>query len=72
MVTVPASDLIRSRIKPDEDDPRMPAILENEETWETWLGERNAETADLKAVLKTMEGVTWTANPEPRKPKARQ
>jgi len=49
----------------------MPAILEDEEAWETWLGERNAETADVKAVLKTMEGDTWTANPEPKKPRTR-
>lgn len=66
MVTVPASDLIRKNIKPNEDDPRMPAILEDQEAWETWLGERSAETADVKAVLKTMEGVNWTTTPEPK------
>lgn len=69
MVTVPASDLIRQNIKPGEDDPRMPAILEDGEAWETWLGERSAETGDGKAVLKTMEGVNWTTAPEPKTPK---
>lgn len=72
MVTVPANELIRRNIKAAEDDPRMPAILENEEAWETWLGERSAETADVKAVLKTMEGVTWTAAPEPKRTKPRK
>ncbi len=70
MVTVPANELIRRSIKPREDDPRMPAILEDEQAWETWLGERSAETADVKSVLKTMEGVSWTAAPEPKKPRA--
>jgi len=72
MVTVPANELIRGSIKPEEDDHRMPVILEDEEAWETWLGERSAETPDVKAVLKTMEGVRWTANPEPKKPRARK
>ncbi|HTR86918.1 MAG TPA: SOS response-associated peptidase family protein [Reyranella sp.] len=67
MVTVPANELIRRNIKPLEDDPRMPAILEDEDAWATWLGEASAETADVKAVLKTMEGVTWTTAPEPKK-----
>jgi len=47
----------------------MPAILEDEEAWETWLGERSAETANVKAVLKTMEGVNWVTAPEPKKPR---
>ena len=63
-----ASDL-RAYIKAQEDDPRMPAILEDGEAWEAWLGERSAETGDVKAVLKTMEGVNWTTAPEPKKPK---
>ena len=41
MVTVPANELIRRTIKSGEDDPRMPAILEDED-WPTWLGEEGA------------------------------
>jgi len=66
MVTVPANELIRRNIKPLEKDPRMPAILEDEEAGATWLGERSAEVADVKPVLNTMEGVTWTTVPEPK------
>ncbi len=65
MVTVPANELIRRAIKPGEDDPRMPAILEDED-WPIWLGEEGATPEDAKAVLKTMEGVNWTAAPEPK------
>lgn len=72
MVTVPANELIRRSIKLQEEDPRMPAILEEEEAWATWLGERSAETADVKAVLKTMEGVRWTVAPERKKPRPRK
>lgn len=71
MVTVPANDLIRRTIKPREDDPRMPAILEPD-AWSTWLGESGAAPADAKAVLKTMEGVNWTAAPEPKAPRPRK
>jgi putative SOS response-associated peptidase YedK len=68
MVMVPANDLIRRAIKPGEDDPRMPAILEDED-WPVWLGEEDPTSEDAKAVLKTMEGVNWTAAPEPKAPK---
>ena len=68
MVTVPANGLIRRTIKPGEDDPRMPAILEDED-WPVWLGEEGAMPEDAKAVLKTMEGVNWTAAPEPKTPR---
>ena len=71
MVTVPASELISRTIKPLEEDPRMPAILEND-AWATWLGEVEATPAAAKAVLKTMEGVNWTAAPEPKKPRPRK
>ena len=71
MVTVPANELIRRTIKPLEEDPRMPAILEDDE-WSTWLGEDNASPAAAKAVLKTMEGVNWQAAPEPKKPRPRK
>ena len=71
MVTVPANDLIRRAIKPGEDDPRMPAILEDED-WPVWLGEEDPALADAKAVLNTMEGVNWTAAPEPKGTRARK
>ena len=52
MVTVPASKLIA----PVTD--RMPAILEDAD-WATWLGEAQASTEQVKATLRTMEGVNW-------------
>jgi putative SOS response-associated peptidase YedK len=66
MVTVPANELIRRTIKSQEDDPRMPAILEDD-AWSAWLGEDNVTPAAAKAVLKTMEGVNWQAAPEKAK-----
>jgi putative SOS response-associated peptidase YedK len=62
MATVPASKLIA----PITD--RMPAILEDAD-WAKWLGEEPASSADLKAVLRTMEGVDWRMAKE-EKPKA--
>ena len=70
MATVPASELVRRSIKPLEDEPRMPAILESFDVWATWLGENGSTAAAAKGLLKTMEGVNWTAAPEPRKPRA--
>ena len=58
MATVPANELIRGTVKSREDDPRMPAILEDD-AWSTWLGEDNAPPTAAKAVLKTMNGVKW-------------
>ena len=71
MVTVPASELIRRTIKSREDDPRMPAILDDD-AWSTWLGEDAATPAAAKAVLRTMEGVNWQAAPEPKMPRSRK
>ena len=68
---MPANELIRRTIKSQEDDPRMPAMLEGD-TWSTWLGEDNAAPAAAKAVLKTMEAVNWQATPEPKKPRPRR
>lgn len=51
MVTVPANKLIATL--PTD---RMPAVLADED-WATWLGESDA---DVKAALKTAEGVSWT------------
>ena len=70
MATVPANDLIRRTIKPREDDPRMPAILDDD-AWAAWLGEDDTPPAAAKALLKTMEGVNWTSALEPKKPRAR-
>lgn len=62
MATVPASKLIQ----PITD--RMPAILEDGD-WSKWLGEEPASPADVKAVLRTMEGVDWRmAKEEKSKP----
>jgi putative SOS response-associated peptidase YedK len=72
MVTVPANELIRRTIKSQEKDPRMPAILEDEAAWSAWLGEDGSAPSAAKAVLKTMEGVNWTAAPEPKKPRAKR
>ena len=71
MVTVPANKIIRRTIKSEEDDPRMPAILEDA-AWSTWLGEDGATPAAARAELKTMEGVNWQAEPEPKKPRPRK
>ena len=68
MATVPANYLIRQTIKNGEEDPRMPAILDDE-VWHTWFGEDGASPASAKALLKTMEGVNWTSAPEPKKPR---
>jgi putative SOS response-associated peptidase YedK len=71
MATVPANELIRRTIKSQEDDPRMPAILDDD-AWSTWLGEDDATPAAAKAMLRTMEGVNWQAAPEPKKPRSRK
>ena len=65
MVAVPANELIRRTSKSAEGDPRMPAILEDED-WPVWLGEEGATPTDAKGVLRTTEGVKWTAAPEPK------
>jgi putative SOS response-associated peptidase YedK len=66
-----ANELIRCTIKSQEDDPRMPAILEDD-AWSTWLGEDGATPAAAKALLKTMEGVNWQSALEPKKPRPRK
>jgi putative SOS response-associated peptidase YedK len=71
MATVPANALIRRTIKSQEDDPRMPAILEDD-AWAAWLGEEAASPEAAKALLNTMEGVNWQAAPEPKKPRPRK
>ena len=61
MVTVPASKLIA----PITD--RMPAILDDAD-WATWLGEADASPEKAKAVLRTVEGVNWKMEREPKPP----
>lgn len=73
MVTVPANDLVRHMIKEEEEDPRMPAILaEGYDVWGTWLGEFGNDPVAAMALLKTVEGVTWQAFPEPKAPTTAQ
>lgn len=73
MVTVPANQLITRMIKSEEEDPRMPAILDDGyDTWATWLGERGNDPEAAKALLQTVEGVTWRTFPEPKKPRGRK
>lgn len=66
MVTVPASEAIRRTIMANQDDPRMPAILDDAD-WAKWMGEEPATIDELKATLKTVEGVTWKMAPEAKK-----
>ncbi|HWF63280.1 MAG TPA: SOS response-associated peptidase family protein [Rhizomicrobium sp.] len=60
MVTVPANRMIAAL--PSD---RMPAILEPSD-WAKWIGEEPATTAELKAMLKTREGVNWKMRREYR------
>lgn len=71
MVTVPANELIRTTIKAAEEDPRMPAIMADDyDVWATWLGEHGNDPVAAKALLKTVEGVTWQTFPEPKAPRS--
>jgi len=54
LCTVPANELI-AKLPTD----RMPAFLAKED-WGTWLGEIPATLDEVKACLKTVEGVRWT------------
>ena len=60
MVTVPANALIATL--PTD---RMPAILDPAD-WAKWLGEEPAAVDELKAMLKTVEGVNWKMQREQR------
>ena len=60
MVTVPANALIAAL--PTD---RMPAFLAPED-WAVWLGEEDADLDQVKACLKTVEGVHWTMTKEDR------
>lgn len=58
LCTVPANELIRTL--PTD---RMPAFLAVED-WEIWLGEKTATVDEVKACLRTVEGVKWTMSRE--------
>jgi putative SOS response-associated peptidase YedK len=66
MVTVPANELV-ARLPTD----RMPAVLEPED-WAVWLGEVPASLPEVKACLKTVEGVRWIMAKEERAKTARR
>lgn len=66
MVTVPANKLLRDSILKNDSDPRMPAILAPED-WDIWLGEREASIEEVRATLKTVEGVNWSMAREQKK-----
>jgi putative SOS response-associated peptidase YedK len=66
LVTVPANNLIATL--PTD---RMPAFLAPVD-WEVWLGEEEATVDEIKACLKTVEGVKWTMTREEVKQKARR
>lgn len=68
MVTVRANKLLTDTILKTDPDPRMPAILEDQD-WSTWLGENDPPLDQVKSVLKTMEGENWTIAPEAKPPK---
>jgi putative SOS response-associated peptidase YedK len=70
MVTVPANKLLRDSILQNDADPRMPAILAAED-WDAWLGEREASIDEVKATLKTVEGVNWKMAREQKKPSSK-
>jgi putative SOS response-associated peptidase YedK len=65
MVTVPSNKLLRETIHENDPDPRMPAILRDED-WAIWLGEKDAPLDQIKSVLRTTEGGGWTIAPEPK------
>ena len=68
MVTVRANKLLTDTILKSDPDPRMPAILADQD-WATWLGENDPPLDQVKSVLKTMEGENWTIAPEVNPPK---
>jgi putative SOS response-associated peptidase YedK len=66
LATVPANKLIATL--PTD---RMPAFLAAED-WTKWLGEEDASPEEVKACLKTVEGVRWTMTKEERATKAKR
>lgn len=50
---------------------RMPAFLADGD-WDIWLGEKPADTAHIKACLRTRDGARWTMTPEEKREKNRR
>lgn len=65
LVTVPANALIATL--PTD---RMPAFIAPED-WTIWLGEKPATLDEVKACLRTVEGVRWSMTKEERAAKPR-
>jgi len=63
LVTVPANQLIAGL--PTD---RMPAFLAPQD-WDIWLGEKPATVDEIKACLKTVEGVRWSMAKEEKQAK---
>ena len=63
LVTVPANKLIAGL--PTD---RMPAFLAPQD-WDIWLGEKPASVDEIKACLKTVEGVRWSMAKEEKQAK---
>jgi hypothetical protein len=51
MATVPANELLRRTFMANQDDPRMPAILDVS-AWADWLGETDVTPDQAKELLK--------------------
>jgi putative SOS response-associated peptidase YedK len=66
LVTVPANQLLTTL-----PTGRMPAFLAYED-WRTWLGETPATPQEVKACLKTVDGVHWTMTREERAKNAKR
>jgi putative SOS response-associated peptidase YedK len=66
LATVPANPLIATL--PTD---RMPAFMTAED-WGKWLGEEPASTEELKACLRTVEGVRWTMTRQEKAVKPRK
>lgn len=65
MVIVLADDLIRRTIESGEEEPRMPAIFDDD-AWTVWLGEDGASSASARALRKTMRARTGPPRPNRR------
>jgi putative SOS response-associated peptidase YedK len=66
LATVPANKLIATL--PTD---RMPAFLASDD-WGKWLGEEPSSLDEVKACLKTVEGVRWTMTREERAQKTKR
>jgi len=66
LVTVPSNQLLATL--PTD---RMPAFLAASD-WAKWLGEELASNGEVKACLKTVEGVRWTMTKEERAARRRR